>query len=52
MKNYRPFWKLYFVTKNFLTYCEKKISSNKKKKLKFEAKGLEFAKKIVITIII
>ena len=35
----------YFVTKIFFTYCEKKCSSDREKLLKFEAGGLEFAKK-------
>ena len=34
----------YFVTKIVLTYCEKKCSSVKEKKLKFEAEGREFSK--------
>ena len=35
----------YFVTKIVLTYCEKKkCSSDREKRLKFEAEGREFAK--------
>ena len=36
--------KWYFVTKIVLTYCEKKCSSDRKKLLKFDAEGREFAK--------
>ena len=36
--------KWYFVTEIVLTYCEKKISSDREKLLKFEAEGREFAK--------
>ena len=31
--------KWYFVSKNFLTYCEKKCSSDREKLLKFEVEG-------------
>ena len=33
----------YFVTKNVLTYCEKKCSSDREKLWKFKAEGQEFA---------
>ena len=36
--------KWYFVSKIFLTYFEKKCSSDREKLLKFEAEGQEFAK--------
>ena len=34
----------YFVSKIVLTYCEKNCSSDREKRLKFEAEGREFAK--------
>ena len=37
-------FKWYFVTKIVPTYCEKNCSSDRKKLLKFEAEGREFAK--------
>ena len=36
--------KWYFVTKIFLTCCEKKCFSDRENNLKFEAEGQEFAK--------
>ena len=36
--------KMYFVTKNFLTFREKKCSSDQETLLKFEAEGQEFVK--------
>ena len=35
--------KWYYVTKIVLSYCEKKLSCDREKHLKFEAEGLEFA---------
>ena len=35
--------KMYFVTKNFLTFREKKCSSDQETLLKFEVESLEFA---------
>ena len=43
LKNAVTLW--YFVTKIVLPYCEKKkCSCDRKKRLKFEAEGREFAK--------
>ena len=36
--------KWYFVTKIVLTYCEKKLASDRENLLKFQAEGREFAK--------
>ena len=36
----------YFVTKIVLTYCEKKLSSDREKLLKFEAEGQEFLRSL------
>ena len=40
----KVFWIWYFVTKIFLTYCEKKCFGDREKLLKFEAERQEFAK--------